>query len=134
MQKLVQYLSLSKFNRIKLSNRLNLLLNKILLLIIVSVISFTITTTPIWAKTKLDNLNDTQNNLAQQTKTIAQAKKVKTKQISTNKLNTCVNSDCNCKDFKTQKEAQLVFNAFSKDIFRLDRDKDGIACESLPAN
>lgn len=44
----------------------------------------------------------------------------------------CVNSDCNCSDFATQKAAQTVLDAFPGDPFRLDRDKDGIACESLP--
>jgi micrococcal nuclease len=53
---------------------------------------------------------------------------------STNQSNlpVCVNSDCNCSDFKTQEEAQTVLNAFPDDRFGLDRDKDGIACESLP--
>lgn len=44
----------------------------------------------------------------------------------------CVNSDCNCSDFSTQAEAQQVLDGFPGDPYRLDRDKDGIACESLP--
>ncbi len=44
----------------------------------------------------------------------------------------CVNSDCNCSDFKTQEEAQAVFNYFGDDRFRLDGNKDGLACTSLP--
>ncbi len=47
-------------------------------------------------------------------------------------LPSCVNSDCNCSDFSTQAQAQQVLNAFPGDKFRLDRDFDGIACESLP--
>lgn len=43
----------------------------------------------------------------------------------------CVDSDCNCSDFKTQAQAQQVLNAFPGDKFMLDRDNDGIACESL---
>jgi micrococcal nuclease len=43
----------------------------------------------------------------------------------------CVNSDCNCSDFRSQAEAQRVFDAFAGDRFKLDRDRDGIACESL---
>jgi len=39
--------------------------------------------------------------------------------------------DCDCKDFKTQAEAQRVFNAFPGDPHKLDKDKDGIACENL---
>jgi micrococcal nuclease len=38
----------------------------------------------------------------------------------------------NCKDFKTQAEAQQVLNMTpGRDPYRLDRDGDGIACESL---
>jgi micrococcal nuclease len=39
--------------------------------------------------------------------------------------------DYDCKDFKTQAEAQKIFNAYPGDPFKLDRDRDGIACESL---
>jgi micrococcal nuclease len=46
-------------------------------------------------------------------------------------LPSCVNSDCNCSDFRSQAEAQRVFDTFPSDRFRLDRDRDGIACESL---
>lgn len=41
----------------------------------------------------------------------------------------------NCSDFKSQSEAQAVFEAcggLTNDIHRLDNDKDGKACESLP--
>ena len=41
------------------------------------------------------------------------------------------NRDYNCSDFKTQAEAQRMLNAYPGDPFRLDRDHDGIACESL---
>lgn len=47
----------------------------------------------------------------------------------------CSYNTYNCTDFKTQKEAQTVFEACggtSNDIHRLDADKDGVACESLP--
>jgi len=47
-------------------------------------------------------------------------------------LPACVNSDCNCSDFEFQSEAQAVLDAFDGDPHRLDRDKDGVACESLP--
>lgn len=40
--------------------------------------------------------------------------------------------DLDCKDFTTQREAQAVLNADPSDPHRLDRDRDGIACESLP--
>jgi hypothetical protein len=41
-------------------------------------------------------------------------------------------ADLDCKDFATQAQAQAVFNATPGDPNGLDRDKDGIACESLP--
>ncbi|MEA5511742.1 DNA/RNA non-specific endonuclease [Crocosphaera sp. UHCC 0190] len=49
-------------------------------------------------------------------------------------LPNCVNSDCNCSDFATQEEAQAALNAFPDDRFKLDRNSDGVACESLPRN
>ncbi len=39
----------------------------------------------------------------------------------------------NCDDFRTQKEANEVASACEFDVYGLDRDKDGIVCESLPA-
>ncbi len=36
-----------------------------------------------------------------------------------------------CADFKSQKQAQAYFNAQKPGYKGLDRDKDGIACESL---
>lgn len=44
----------------------------------------------------------------------------------------CVDDDCNCGDFRDQALAQVVFEAFPGDPFVLDRDGNGIACESLP--
>lgn len=44
-------------------------------------------------------------------------------------------SDYNCDDFTTQPEAQKFFQKMGgvdKDIYRLDGNKDGQACESLP--
>jgi len=45
-------------------------------------------------------------------------------------LPACIKLDCDCKDFATQEEAQRVFDAYSGDPYRLDKDKDGIACET----
>jgi len=39
--------------------------------------------------------------------------------------------DLNCSDFATQEEAQAVYNQDPSDPNDLDRDDDGIACESL---
>lgn len=49
-----------------------------------------------------------------------------------NNFPACVNSDCDCSNFRTQAEAQRVLAAFPGDPFKLDGDKDGRACESLP--
>ena len=44
--------------------------------------------------------------------------------------------DYDCIDFKTQKEAQEMYDKTMKekgrDVYRLDANKDGIACQSLP--
>ena len=43
--------------------------------------------------------------------------------------------DRDCGDFRTHKEAQEFFIAAggpSRDPHRLDQDKDGVACETLP--
>ncbi|MBD1852997.1 thermonuclease family protein [Cyanobacteria bacterium FACHB-502] len=50
---------------------------------------------------------------------------------STSNLPSCVNSDCDCSNFRSQAEAQRVFNLFPGDPFRLDRDGDGRVCEGL---
>jgi hypothetical protein len=52
--------------------------------------------------------------------------------VAAKNLPNCINSDCNCSDFSTQAEAQKVLEAFPGDPYGLDRDKDGIACETLP--
>jgi micrococcal nuclease len=39
--------------------------------------------------------------------------------------------DYDCKDFSSQAEAQRVFEQYPGDPFGLDRDRDGVACESL---
>lgn len=58
----------------------------------------------------------------------------------------CVKADVNCSNFKTQAEAQNIYdkcmveikqnnkgisNPKSLDIYGLDKDKDGLACENL---
>jgi len=47
----------------------------------------------------------------------------------------CSSNVYNCTDFATHAEAQAVYDACggaTNDIHRLDQDKDGVACESLP--
>ncbi|MFK8908497.1 excalibur calcium-binding domain-containing protein [Streptomyces sp. YS-3] len=41
-------------------------------------------------------------------------------------------TDLDCSDFRSQEEAQAVFDRDRSDPFRLDEDHDGIACETLP--
>jgi hypothetical protein len=43
--------------------------------------------------------------------------------------NECSYNTYNCSDFKTQKEAQKIFEICSNDVHDLDRDNDGMACE-----
>jgi hypothetical protein len=40
--------------------------------------------------------------------------------------------DLDCSDFATQAEAQAAYNQDPSDPNGLDRDNDGVACESLP--
>lgn len=54
--------------------------------------------------------------------------------IDTSKY-TCSSNTYNCPSFKTHAEAQAVFEycgGTEKDVHKLDRDKDGQVCESLP--
>ena len=48
----------------------------------------------------------------------------------------CSGPDLNCSDFSTQAAAQRCYDYCKShgygDVFGLDRDKDGIACEALP--
>jgi hypothetical protein len=49
--------------------------------------------------------------------------------------NFCDSDTYNCDDFQTHSEAQVVYEfcgGVQNDIHKLDRDKNGIACESLP--
>ena len=48
---------------------------------------------------------------------------------------TCSYNAYNCANFITHAQAQAVYEGcggVSNDVHRLDRDKDGLACESLP--
>ena len=61
---------------------------------------------------------------------------VPTPTATTEMLYVCSSDTYNCSDFNTQSESQTVFNycvdlGFG-DIHRLDRDNNGVACESLP--
>ena len=44
----------------------------------------------------------------------------------------CVDSYCSCGDFANQALAQQVLDSFADDLYGLDRDRNGLACESLP--
>lgn len=63
--------------------------------------------------------------------TLAPESTVETPPVPATNLPACVNSDCNCSDFSNWRQAQAVLETFSGDPHRLDRDNDGIACESL---
>lgn len=56
-------------------------------------------------------------------------------QTNTNSNYICSSNMYNCSDFSTHNEAQTAYEmcgGVNNDIHRLDQDKDGIACESLP--
>lgn len=55
-----------------------------------------------------------------------------TPETATNTLPDCIHNNCNCSDFANQKAAQAVLQAFPDDPHGLDRNQDGVACESLP--
>ncbi len=42
----------------------------------------------------------------------------------------CTKSDCDCSDFTSPVQAQRVLDAYPSDPFKLDKDKDGSACEA----
>jgi len=44
----------------------------------------------------------------------------------------CISNIYNCSDFPTQLHAQAMLNMCPTDVHKLDRDGDGIACETLP--
>lgn len=44
----------------------------------------------------------------------------------------CATTDCDCKDFRSQAEAQRFFESIPGDPHRLDGDGDGQVCEALP--
>ncbi|PID70076.1 hypothetical protein CSB37_03640 [bacterium DOLZORAL124_38_8] len=66
-------------------------------------------------------------------------------------IGACIADDLNCSHFKTQPEAQSLYNKCAEeiksynahlegkdvksfDVYGLDRDKDGLVCEALPAS
>ncbi|MFM7470961.1 MAG: DNA/RNA non-specific endonuclease [Nodosilinea sp.] len=51
--------------------------------------------------------------------------------VDTTNLPPCVNDDCNCGDFISQQQAQVVLEAFPKDIYGLDEDGNRRACDGL---
>lgn len=43
----------------------------------------------------------------------------------------CADSYCDCSDFANRAQAQTVLVAFDEDVYHLDSDRNGVACESL---
>jgi len=56
--------------------------------------------------------------------------------MNTNRTNSdCSSNKYNCSNFDTHNEAQALFEAcggVQNDVHQLDRDGDGLACETLP--
>ena len=44
----------------------------------------------------------------------------------------CADISCDCSDFTSQDQAQQVLLTFEEDVYNLDRDGNGTACERLP--
>jgi len=66
---------------------------------------------------------------------ISSNKEARTEARVTGKKYTCSSNIYNCSDFSTHAEAQAVYEAcggVNNDVHELDRDKDGLVCESLP--
>ena len=74
------------------------------------------------------------DNVCDQTKIQTSTQAIINQPTDTSKIN-CSSNTYNCPNFKTQKEAQQVFDScggVKNDIHKLDSDKDGIVCESPP--
>jgi len=94
-------------------------------------------------------LSNTQNENATPTPTFVPLQTVQTtyptpdpnsveyKQVLTKACEAIINNgDMDCGDFATHDDAQqtyeLLHKCYGTDVFRLDRDSDGSACETLP--
>ena len=53
-------------------------------------------------------------------------------EIDVSSLPPCVDDDCDCGDFLSQTLAQEVLETFAGDPYGLDRDDNGLACETRP--
>ncbi len=117
----------------------------VVLLVIVAVVAFFFEKTRLWmigialvllAALGLEVSNtDFDLNKAVETGSLSESKIDRTEEGDLILGTMCDRPSYNCSDFKTQAEAQEVFEkcGFSKnDVHGLDRDGDGIACESLP--
>lgn len=103
---------------------------KIVFLLIIICLGFFTITTSVWAN--LTDQYSQKDYSPNQNQDYSFEKKESSYSIQqTKNLPSCINTDCDCKDFDTQEEAQKVLDAFPDDRHRLDRDKDGIACENL---
>lgn len=81
---------------------------------------------------KPQSRNYRKNTQSDTNTSIVQSEIQATSKSAMKKLPGCVQKKCNCSDFAHQKEAQVVLEAFPNDPHGLDRNKDGVACESLP--
>ena len=55
--------------------------------------------------------------------------------VEDERLEKCSSNMYNCDNFKTHREAQKIYElcgGVSNDIHHLDKDLDGLACETLP--
>ena len=84
----------------------------------------------------VENNQETKEEISQNTEVpsektpVENVQKIEVKQTQKNQIQ-CYSNLYNCDDFSTQREAQDTFEFCGEDVHDLDRDKDGIACESL---
>ena len=90
----------------------------------------------LWAYCTTQTQTQTQTRTQTQTPTPTPTRSSTPTKTQTQPSIICSYNAYNCSDFKTQAEAQRVYDYCMKkvgyDVHRLDKDKDGVACESLP--
>lgn len=83
-------------------------------------------------RTETNTRTETTPTESTQTNTQTEAPPTDTQTETNTQTETGTQTEYDCSDFSTQAAAQEVFDRHEDDIYRLDGDDDGVACESLP--
>jgi len=89
------------------------------------------------SEVELESIEDKkteENRIKVEQRKLLLPKYIQTKQPTATRRYSCSYNAYNCDDFSTHNQAQRVFEycgGINNDVHRLDRDKDGWACESL---